>query len=140
MNYTIEHTELSRLLTEASKMGAKRALEEAGLANATTTLADIRHVYGRTVSERARVSPSIKWFASGSGPNSSLYCRKADFEKFLFDNGTLLNKKKKQCHICGETNRQKIIKTPDGTICLTCGDFTTIQHTKNAIIRKHHGA
>lgn len=87
MKYTIEHTELSRMLEDAARQGASRALEAAGIAKPTITKAKIKAMYSQNVANKARMSDLINWIPIGKGGKTSgEMCLRSEFDKFLTTN------------------------------------------------------
>ena len=76
---------LSDLLIRTAKLGAKLALQDAGVIKSTTTLAEIKKLYGINTANEARLAAGIKWTPIGKGGRTSgVYCLRSEFEKFLF--------------------------------------------------------
>lgn len=85
---------LSDLLIRTAKLGAKMALQDAGVIKNTTTLAEIKKLHGVTTANEARMAAEIKWKPIGKGGRTSgVYCLRNEFEKFLFAREFEFNKK-----------------------------------------------
>jgi ribosomal protein S27AE len=132
MTYTIEHTELTRLLEKASHLGAKRALEEAGVVKKTITLATVKKLYGEAAATKARMSAQIDWLPIGKGGTTSgVMCLSSQLDTFL----TSLNidaiekprhnaeSKQWHCPTCSEKRDMYLTETKDGVMCGKCGSF-----------------
>lgn len=135
MTYTIEHTELTRMLEEAATLGSKRALEQVGIVKKTITLKEIRDTYGKSVAEKARMSQHITWIPMGIGARDRVKCLMSEFDKFLLTGhiAALARPEKTRkvlaCPCCGETKRKQLTKTPEGLICSSCGNFEKSTNT-----------
>ena len=76
---------LSDLMLRSAQMGAKMALQEAGVIKNTVTLAEVKKLHGRTIAREARMSDKIAWMPlSKSNPGSQVYCLRTELEKYLF--------------------------------------------------------
>jgi len=85
---------LSDLLIRTAKLGAKMALQDAGVIKNTTTIAEIKKLHGVTAANEARMATSITWKPIGKGGRTSgVYCLRSEFEKFLFAREFDFNKK-----------------------------------------------
>lgn len=75
----------SEYLTHLATLGAKIALQEAGLIKTTITFAEIKKLYGPVIANEARSHFKIKWMPCGKGGTTSgVYCLRTEFETFLF--------------------------------------------------------
>jgi len=76
---------LSDLMLRSAQLGAKMALQEAGVIKNTITLAEIKKMHGESLARESRLSPKIKWLPIGKGGiTSGVFCSRTEFEKFLF--------------------------------------------------------
>jgi hypothetical protein len=132
MTYSIEHTELTRLLEKASHLGAKRALEEAGVVKKTITLANVKKLYGEAAATKARMSALIDWMPIGKGGTTSgVMCLSSQLDTFLTSlNIDAIEKPKRNveskqwiCPYCEEKRDMYLTETKDGVICAKCGSF-----------------
>ena len=85
---------LSDLMIRTANLGAKIALQDAGVIKNTITLAEIKKLNGVKMANAARIAPGIKWKPMGKGGRTSgVYCLRTEFEKFLFSREFDFNKK-----------------------------------------------
>ena len=76
---------LSELMLRSAQLGAKMALQEAGVIKHTITLAEVKKLHGRAFALEIRMSEKVKWIPlNKDNPTSQVYCLRADFEKYLF--------------------------------------------------------
>ena len=76
---------LSDLMLRSAQMGAKMALQEAGVIKHTVTLAEVKKLHGRAIAREVRMSDKVKWVPiNKNNPGSQVYCLRSELEKYLF--------------------------------------------------------
>ncbi len=80
----IEISELNRYLREVSERTANRLLEKTGKIREFITYAEIRKQYNQKTAEAAYKSIKNWWSLGKGGSTSGKYCRRTDFEEFIF--------------------------------------------------------
>ena len=76
---------LSDLLLRSAQLGAKMALQEAGIIKTTITRAEIKKLYGEEFAKECRYSNKIKWIPLNRlNPGAQVYCSRIEFERYLF--------------------------------------------------------
>ena len=76
---------LSDLMLRSAQLGAKMALQEAGVIKNTITLAEIKKMQGRGFAREIRLSEKVKFMPiNRDNPTSQVYCLRAEYEKYLF--------------------------------------------------------
>ena len=76
---------LSDLMLRSAQLGAKMALQEAGVIKHTITLAEVKKLHGRAFAREIRMSEKVKWMPlNKDNPTSQVYCLRTEFEKYLF--------------------------------------------------------
>ncbi len=86
MDLQISTYQLGKIVEAAMKRGASLVLTETGQQKAIMTLAEVRRLYGRKMSEELRMTPKIKWMPLGKGGTSSgVYCMREDLENYLMN-------------------------------------------------------
>ena len=85
-NYPHDTEYLSDLMVRCAQMGADIALQQAGIKKTTITIAEIKKLHGQVVASDARLSSKINWVPVGRGGiTSGVYCKRTEFEKWLFN-------------------------------------------------------
>jgi hypothetical protein len=78
--------QLSSLLQTAARLGASRAMEEAGVTKGTVTLAWVKLHFNDEIAYEARYSSLIDWTPIGKGGKTSgVYCNKEEFDRFAYE-------------------------------------------------------
>ncbi len=87
MDVNISYHELANLVQRAADEATKRTIEELGLKKEIITMAEIKRLYGKDIARQCDSFKSgIQFYIRGKkGLGTARYCKRADFEKFLFE-------------------------------------------------------
>lgn len=82
MEYTLQSTDLFRMLTKAAEIGADKALRKCGLTKPMITKKQAYELFNRPAVDRALKAGDLKTVKKG-GKTSNVYILRTDFDEWV---------------------------------------------------------